>query len=344
MFDLSINLSTFTTFDYFIFSINLLLLIFSRPIITGFRKSKDETVFKTKLWALRAINIILFLLYVSALFFSHTKQISLTGLTFLLTFLAVHFIEMFIVFKFGREKEIDGIKYRTETYQSEIFGLLTVIIAVITSIIIVINIWELTDWLKATSVLGILAIIIFSTKDVWAPDNINGLILLYNGDIEPGAVIKVDDYDLLGIVIQTTLTQTSFRDLKSKHLMVIPNSKLRNCKVEVLSTCPTSGLMQTAELNISYGITSQQVDSFTEQVWQRACEANSAINPDKQAVARLLNAADHAVTWQLCYWVKNIYQLHEAAFSIYRAAYEVSLEQGIELRTPLTHEVTIHQD
>ncbi|HIF51900.1 MAG TPA: mechanosensitive ion channel [Thiotrichaceae bacterium] len=137
--------------------------------------------------------------------------------------------------KFGREKEIDGVNYHNETYQSEIFSLLITLIAVIASIVIVIDIWGMNDWLKATSVLGILAILIFSTKDVWVPDNISGLILLYNGDIEPGAVVKIDEQNLLAIVVQSTLTRTTFRDLKTRHLIVLPNTVVRNSKLEVLS-------------------------------------------------------------------------------------------------------------
>lgn len=111
--------------------------------------------------------------------------------------------------KFGRVKEIEGEKYRSETYQSELFGLLVVILAVIVSILVIINIWGMTDWLQVTS-LGGLLLLIYSTKDVWAPDNINGLMMLYNGDVEPGSVVKIDEYNLPGIVIRTSLTQTVF--------------------------------------------------------------------------------------------------------------------------------------
>ena len=240
------NILSFQPFDYAIFAINLILLIFSRPLVSGFRRTSDKGLLSTKLWALRTFNIVLFLLYVSSPFFSHpelasspeqndlTKNISLTGLTFLLAFIVSHLLHLFIVRKFGREKEIDETSYRVKTYQSEVFGLLVTVVALITSVVIVINIWGVSDWLQATSVLGILAILIFSTKDVWVPDNIHGLILLYNGHIEPGAVVKVDEYDLLAIAVHTTLTQSTFRDLRKRHLITLPNSRLRNAKIEVL--------------------------------------------------------------------------------------------------------------
>ena len=338
-------LLNFSELDYLIFIINLSLLIFSRPIISGFRRNKDASISSSKLFALRSINIVLIVLYISALFIADiTKQISQTGLTFLLAFLIVHFLQMLILRKFGREKEIDDVKYRTETYQSEVFSLIIVLIAMVTVVVLIINIWGMTDWLKTTSVLGILAIIIFSTKDVWAPDNINGLILLYHGDIEPGAVVRVDELELLAITIQTTLTQTIFRDLRSKHLIVVPNARLRACKLEILSKSPASGLVWYIDYKISYGLSSAQVEAFFQKVWEKVAVEHSAINEDKPAVVKLLDTGDHAVCWRFGYWVKNIYHVLDTEFTVNKHAYDLSLVEGIELSTPLTHQVNTYPD
>ena len=332
----------FTGLDFVIFGVNLLLLIFSKTIVTDFG-SKSE-VPKTKLLSLRVINVILIILYISPFFLDNiTKQISQTGLSLLLGFLAVHFAQIVFLYKFGRVREIDEVKYRSETYQSEVFSLLFLLITFITIFVLVINIWGLTDWLKATSVLGILAIIVFSTKDVWAPDNINGLILLYNGDIEPGAVVQITELDLLAIALQTTLTQTTFRDLRSKHLIVIANSNLRNRKIEVLSKSPSSGLLWTIDFNIGYGVSVEQVETFFEEVWKKAIEESTAINPEKPATVKLLATADHAVTWRFVYWVKNIYSVLDTEFTVNKYAYAMSLKEGIDLATPLTHSVDVHQ-
>lgn len=335
-------LSQFSELDLAVFIVNLLLLIFSRPIISGFKKNSEGKLSSSKLLALRSINIILIVFYLSALFIHDiTKQISQTGLTFLLAFIIVHFLQLIILRKFGREKEIDEIKYRTETYQSEVFSLLIILISIITTVVIVINIWGLTDWLKATSVLGILAILIFSTKDVWAPDNINGLILLYNGDVEPGAVVRADELNLLAITIQTTLSQTIFRDLRSKHLIVVPNSRLRHCKLEILNKSPASGLLWFIDYKIGYGVTSEQVEVLFLKVWEKAIEEHTAINAEKTAVVKLLATADHAITWRFGYWVKNIYSVLDTEFTVNKCAYDLSLSEGIELATPLTHELSV---
>ncbi len=334
-----IGFDSFSTFDYAVLSINLLLFVFSKPLIQGFKRNDSKSA-GSKLYALRAINIILFSLYVAALFIEGwSKHISLTGLTFLLAFIASHLLHIFIIKKFGREKEIDGVNYHTETYQSEIFSLLVTLLVLVTSIVIVINIWGMNDWLKATSVLGILAILIFSTKDVWVPDNISGLILLYNNDIEPGAVVKIDELDLLAIVVQTSLTRTTFRDLKTRHKIVLPNTVIRSSKLEILSKGPASGLIQFVHFNIAYGISAEKVETLLKTIWEKSCEESNALNAEREPEISVVETGDHAVNWRLGYKLKNLYQMLEVECMVKRIAYEVAEEQRIELQTPLTHNI-----
>ena len=331
-----------SSIDLTALSVNLLLFIFTRQIVTAFRPDKESASLKTKIWILRAINLVLFGIYFLEYFIGGwTSQLSRTGLTLLVAYLVVSFLHLIILKKFGRVKEIDGAEYRVETYQSEIFNLLIVITSFIVVLIVVINVWEVTDWFKTTSVLGGLLIILFSTKDYWAPDNINGLMLLYNGDVEPGSIIKIDEYDLIAVTIETTLTQTKFRDLRSRHIIVMPNSKVRNAKVEVLTKGPASGLMQCIDFKISYGLLPEDVDAFFLSVWEQACEHEKSLNNEKPAKITVIENGDHAVVWRVSYWVKNIYGLFDAQFAINRAAYDLSLKRGIALDTPLTHEIDL---
>jgi small-conductance mechanosensitive channel len=268
-----------------------------------------------------------------------SKHISLTGLTFLLAFIISHLLHIFIIKKFGREKEIDGVNYHTETHQSEIFSLLVTLLVLITSIVIVINIFGMNDWLKATSVLGVLAILLFSTKDVWVPDNISGLILLYNSDIEPGAVVKIAEQDILAIVVQTSLTRTIFRDLKTRHQIVLPNTVARNSKLEVLSKGPASGLIQFVHFNIAYGVPADKIENLLKTIWKKSCEESNALNAEREPEISVVETGDHAVNWRLGYKLKNLYQMLEVECLVKRIAYEVAEEQKIELQTPLTHNI-----
>ena len=335
------GLQHFSGFDYVIIFINFLLFIFSRSIVQAYKQSDSRSI-SSRLFALRSINIILFALYVAAIFIEGwSKQISLTGLSFLVAFVFAHLLHVYITKQFGREKEIDGTVYHIETYQSEIFSLLVTLITVIATVVVVINIWGMNDWLKATSVLGILALLVFSTKDVWIPDNISGLILLYNSDIEPGSVVKIDEQNLLAIVVQTTLTRTLFRDLKTRHLIILPNTTVRNCKIEVLSKGPASGLMQFVTFKIGYGEKVADIESLLKSVWQQAAEECSAINKEREPEIAVIETGDHAVTWRLGYKLQKLYQLLEVECQVKRIAYKMASEADIELQTPMTHRVAM---
>ncbi|HJP37013.1 MAG TPA: mechanosensitive ion channel [Gammaproteobacteria bacterium] len=335
---LTASLSVFDGFDYAVLALNFIMFVFAPTIVRRIRPSTDDVAIAGRAYTLRAANVILLLLYGSAIFISEFAiQLYETGITLLLAVLATHFFDTLILRRYGRTRTIDEIEYRSETYQSEVFALLTKIVVTVSVILIVINIWGMTGWLRTTSVLGALAILLFSTKDVWIPDNINGLILLYNGDVEPGSVIRVDELDLLGIVVQTTMTQTRLRDLRRRHIIVVPNAKLRNCKIEILSKASSKGIMRYADFKLSYGIDSGIVDELFEAMWRLACARDNNINEERPPAAKLENAGDHGVEWRLCYWVKNVYGMIDAAHAINRAAYEVAEKRNIGLNTPLTY-------
>ena len=337
------SLKFFDLFDLAVFSANFLIFVFSKKIVTFYPKSRDETSLQKRLWALRSINLVLFLLYLAAFLFVQkdsvglVQKISATALTLLTTYLLLHIFQYFTLKRYGRLKRIQDETVLSETYQSEIFNLLALLAGGISAFLIFVNIWEITDWLKATSVLGGLLIIAFSTKDIWGPDNIHGLIILYNGDIEPGSVVRVPALDLLAVVIQTSMTQTVFRDLRQRHQILLPNSLFRQNKIEVLSNCPEKGIDQFIDFNIGYGVRSARVELFFQKVWETACKFESTINTAKKPRVVLLNNGDHAVCWRFFYTVKNIYRILPASFAVNRAAYDLSLEWGLDLSTPITH-------
>ncbi|MFT4581931.1 MAG: hypothetical protein ACI915_000507 [Gammaproteobacteria bacterium] len=212
--DLLDNLPIFDRFDTTVLMLNIVMFAFAPAIVRRIGSAMDSTAVAGRVYTLRVANVIFPVLYFGTNQFEEVSiELYETGLTLLLAVLATLFLDTVILRRYGRTRTIDDVEYRTETYQSEIFALLAKFVVIAAVILIIVNIWGMNDWLQATSVLGGLAILLFSTKDVWVPDNINGLILLYNGDIEPGSVIRVAELDLLGIVIQTSMSQTRLRDL-----------------------------------------------------------------------------------------------------------------------------------
>ena len=339
--------------DYFVFTLNILIFIFSRWLI-GILPSRSNGDSSKRLWTLRFINLLLFVSFfvvvlltplVTFVDLTILKKLSGTGITLLVSFLLVHFIQHMLIKRYGRTREIEGEEYHTHTYQSEGFGLLVVITSVIMVFLIILNIWNMTEWLKATSVLGGLLLVLYATKDVWVPDNINGLMLLYNGNIEPGSLIQIKEYNILAVVMQITLTQTVLKDIVYRNQIVMTNTRIRNSTVEVMSKATSNGLIQRAEFNISYGHTVETIEAMLQSIWEKACETTKAMNTEKQPKFKVLNNSDHSVTWHLFYYVGNVYRLRDVHYCMQKAAYEVSLETGITLQTPLTHQIeTIIRD
>jgi hypothetical protein len=126
--------------------------------------------------------------------------------------------------------------------------------------------------------------------------------------------------------------------LRQSHQILLPNSRFRNTRIEILSNNGAKGLIDWVDFNLGYGLESTRVESFLYQVWENARKRQNAIGSTKPRVS-LVNNGDHAVTWRLYYTTVNVYKVLSAKWAINRAAYDLSLEQGIGLNTPLTHEL-----
>ena len=85
---------------------------------------------------------------------------------------------------------------------------------------------------------------------------------------------------------------------------------------------------------------SKEVEAKEEEnIAEGKLEIDDQINIEKEPKLKIFNNSDHAVCWHLFYYVSNVYRLMEVQYSIQKAAYQVSLETGISLQTPTTHQV-----
>jgi len=180
---------------------------------------------------------------------------------------------------------------------------------------------------------------VFFTKEYWIGDMISGLIILYNDQLQPGTVVRIKEKNILGVVLQVSLTQTVIRDLIQRHEILIPNTMLRNTTVELLSNSPKSGLAEYVDFNIGYGHKLENVEAFITKIWEESCSNENAINNEVKPRITIIENGDHAVTWRLYFTISNIFKLLEARNTINRVAYKCSEEEGIGLNTPLTHEI-----
>lgn len=337
----------FQLLDYVVISLNLVIFLFAGFIIRKSPKATNDSTVRNRMLGLRAINLALFSIYafagavdlVTGFEITHLQQISQTGLTILVSYIVLHYVQGWIVYRFGKEKEIDGEKFRGESYASEIIGLIGLILIGSIALLVIINVWELNNWLQATSVLGGILLILFASKDYFLGDMINGLVMHYNSSVEAGSVIRVKEFDLVGVVLQITLSQTIIRDLVQKHEITIPNSKLRNATVETISNCSKNGFRDFLEFKISYNESAESVQTFLENVWQQAADKEAGINQEAKPKAVVVENGDHAVNWRLLYYVKNPYRILEARNTVQTIAFELSQQQKIGLNTPITHEI-----
>jgi small-conductance mechanosensitive channel len=342
----------FHALDYTVIGLNLLVFIFAGAIVKSSTKTQQNNSVQNRMLGLRAINLALFTIYtatgvVEVLFsinIPRLQQISQTGLAILVSYIVLHYIQDWIIFRFGKEKEIDGEKCRGDSYASEIVGLIGLILISSVAFLVIINIWELNNWLQATSVVGGILILLFASKDYFLGDMISGLIMHYNHSVEAGSVIRVGEFKITGVVMQITLSQTTIRDLVQKHEITIPNSKLRNATVETISNCSKNGFRDYLDFKIGYDQSHQSVQSFLQDVWANSSIKEAAINKDAKPKVVVVENGDHAVTWRLLYYVKNPYRMIDARTMVQTEALELSQKENMGLNTPVTHQILNNQD
>tara|TARA_B110000014_G_scaffold145847_1_gene101443 strand:+ start:810 stop:1943 length:1134 start_codon:yes stop_codon:yes gene_type:complete len=324
--------------DYITFIINLLILIFGKQIINHLSVQTVGAA-PPQLRLLRILNAVLFLTYLFAVAFQFQlgSNISHTGLLVLLTYLIWQLTHSIILKKYGRKREVEGTSIYVESYTSSNLKLIALLILGVISGLVFLNLWKLEWLLQTTSFLGALAVLIFTTKDYWLKDFISGIIVISNGNIERGDVIRIPDENILAIVLETRTMLTLLRDVIRNHNITIPNSLLLNKQVEILTTESRKGIYDYVEFNIGYETDSEKARAYLLDAWKRACKITATINPEREANIMLVENGDHAVTWRVLYNLRFEHEITTARNAVKLAAFELQDEHGVKLPTPLTH-------
>ena len=324
--------------DYITFIINLLILIFGKQIINHLSVQTVGAA-PPQLRLLRILNAVLFLTYFFAVAFQFQlgSNISHTGLLVLLTYLIWQLTHSIILKKYGRKREVEGTSIYVESYTSSNLKLIALLILGVISGLVFLNLWKLEWLLQTTSFLGALAVLIFTTKDYWLKDFISGSIVISNGNIERGDVIRIPDENILAIVLETRTMLTLLRDVIRNHNITVPNSLLLNKQVEILTTESRKGIYDYVEFNIGYETDSEKARAYLLDVWKRACKITATINPEREGNIMLVENGDHAVTWRVLYNLRFEHEIATARNAVKLAAFELQDEHGVKLPTPLTH-------
>lgn len=317
--------------------------LFSRIVPSG-----SDELNRGRARKLRLMNVILLTIYLFDWLWNYFindhghseffKRISQTGLVFLLSYLFTQFSHTWTIRKYGKIRSVEGKETKTRTYQSEMGYIIILLITIAVSLLLLINIWQVTSWLQATGVIGGILVILFGTKEAWAHDAVSGLIMLHQGEIAPGVVCRIKSMDIMGVVRRMSLTETTFHDVIQKHNIIVANSKLRAVPVEVLNKLESPNWNDYVEFNIGYDTPSEVVENYVQAVWVRACELEKHLDPEKKPRLVLVNPGDHAILWRLNYRVESVYRIKQARFALNRAAFDLQTEHGLSLATPITHQ------
>jgi small-conductance mechanosensitive channel len=324
--------------DYITFIINLLILIFGKQIINHLSVQTVGAA-PPQLRLLRILNAVLFLTYLFAVAFQFQlgSNISHTGLLVLLTYLIWQLTHSIILKKYGRKREVEDTSIYVESYTSSNLKLIALLILGVISGLVFLNLWKLEWLLQTTSFLGALAVLIFTTKDYWLKDFISGIIVISNGNIERGDVIRIPDENILAIVLETRTMLTLLRDVIRNHNITVPNSLLLNKQVEILTTESRKGIYDYVEFNIGYETDSEKAKAYLLDVLKRACKITATINAEREGNIMLVENGDHAVTWRVLYNLRFEHEITTARNAVKLAAFELQDEHDVKLPTPLTH-------
>jgi len=344
-------INRFDTLGYFVFGINLLLLIFARVILKQIYQDPDKVPnFSRKVMIFRALNLLMIIVYGYIRFFKNNPEnapsdglvLNLLAVIAIIYFayLAMHLAQAFLVRQYGKERDINGKTRYTSTYQTRLLNIFSSIIIGIVALISIIRLLGFDSILEAGGVIGLFGVFLALTANIWAPDIFHGLIILNSDMFSEGDVIQFnDDENIYGLVYKTKVFHTVILNLANNHRIMIRNAKLRDFTVHNLSKFASArGLRESLSFKIGYDVSESQVKKLFEAVYEIAKEDNSIpIEEQYNLEYGIEDTGDHAIEWLFFYYTKDVENLLLTRQRLLQLMLKTSVEQGISLSTPFTH-------
>ena len=329
--------------EWFTFAVNVIVFIFSKSIASRYGAIKDEDHMRSRLRILHGFNLVVFLSFVLSVVVNQenfpAEKISLTCLTLLVTYLLIHLAEALLLKRYGEEITVMGFTRRVETSTSATLELLAYGIILVSSVVVLINVWGFTGSLQTTGVIGFLALVIFTTKDYWMRDYLSGILLISSERLGRGDVISIPAENVLGIVLEIRSRQTHVRDLVRGHDIMLPNACMLKDRVDLYKENPGGPFKDFVDFKIGYSTSSKKVKKFLKAVFEKAAESADGMDRGKSPQIALKENGDHAARWRLAYILKDPHRLLVVRDAVNLAAYELQDQFGVSLSTPKTHEV-----
>lgn len=356
-----------------IFSVNIGLLVFARPILNIVGANRNN---ETTLKIFRYLNVLILILHALDLSFlsistRYENYFIKVGYS-LAAIYATIFLYSLLCFlsrkRFGFEKTIDSKKVFLDTYSSRLIDLLFLIIMVLTAIYTLIKIWGADSMLETTGIFGIVAAFLAFTSNMWAPDIISGLIILNTQILEDGDVVVVGGTSNECIINKISLVYVVLYDVRTNHRTLIRNSEFIKHKIENLSRMASrDGLRHALVYKIGYpdfsGLDLEarrekleafktRIDRLFSSVFTTCCEDKRLkINRDKTFEWALTEAGDSALEYTLWVYLERVpdtkvtatirKHLSGTMFLVNEAVYFESVMESINLATPALNRVNL---
>ncbi len=348
------------------FALNISLFLLAAPILNLVESGRDN---ESKLRLFRFLNILVFLLHVvDLLILSANSEYENYFVKFALSLMAIYgglffysFCSYFSRKKFGLEKELDNTLVFLDTYSSRLVDIILLVIIVLSTILVLINLWGANSLLETTGIFGVIAAFLAFTSNIWAPDIISGLIILNTQILEDGDVVVIDGYKDEYVISKVSFIYIILYDVRNNHRTLMRNSRFIQSKIDNLSrVASTDGVRQALRYNIAYPEIAEgsreeraealeafisKVDKLFERCYEAASEdADIKINRKRNFEWSLTHTGNYALEFTLWIYLERIpntkitakirKHLMGTVFKVNEEVFRASIIENLDLSTP----------
>jgi hypothetical protein len=348
------------------FALNISLFLLAAPILNLVESGRDSDA---KLRLFRFLNILVFLLHVvDLLILSANSEYENYFVKFALSLMAIYgalfFYSLCSYFsrkKFGLEKELDNTQVFLDTYSSRLVDIILLVIIVLSTILVLINMWGANSLLETTGIFGVIAAFLAFTSNIWAPDIISGLIILNTQILEDGDVVVIDGYSDEYVINKVSFIYIILYDVRNNHRTLMRNSRFIQSKIDNLSrVASTDGVRQALRYNIAYPEIAEgsreeraealehflaKIDKLFERCYEAASEdTDIKINRKRNFEWSLTHTGNYALEFTLWIYLERIpntkitakirKHLMGTIFRVNEEVFKASIIESLDLSTP----------